>query len=200
MEREQELSPVPTGASVPRVRAPPGTLTVRLAPAALQDTQGLCHHVLWAMHKGHLLSPGPTLLVKHCPLQLHRRLRLHRGTWLGWGDSALTPRGCSGSASQGTGTQQVPQAGSLGSQPAPLTIFSKLMRFSASVRLPSWINVMSVRRVWGSDLVFWSLGWARCPQRGPHPTHSPSKQRHPPLSRRGMKGMMGGFNLATAKR
>lgn len=182
--------------SVPRQ----GTLTVCLAPAALQDTQGLCHHVLWATHKGHLLLPGPTLLLKHCPLQLHRWLRLPWGSWLGWGDSALTPRGCSGSASQGTGTQKVPQGGSLGSQPAPLTIFSKLMRFSAIVRLPSWMKVMSARGVWGSDWVFWSLGWAGCPQRGPWPPTQPIptltlQAKAPTFEQEGHEGDDGGAQL-----
>lgn len=45
--------------------------------------------------------------------------------------------GCSGPSSAPKGWAE----GS--SPPPPLTIFSKLMRFSASVRLPSWMKVMS---------------------------------------------------------
>lgn len=137
----------------PRPRSQPGGLTMRVAPAALQDTHRLCHHVLWAMHKCHLLSPGPTSLPGWenvvpssfsggcgCPVPPRRSWPGVLATWEGLhqchGDALeLHPRGRRG--------QQVPQGGVRGSPPAPLTIFSKLMRFSARVRLPSWMNVMS---------------------------------------------------------
>lgn len=84
---------------------------MRLAPAALQDTHCLGHHVLWAMHKGHLLPPG-TVLPPPCSLNNSHPVTptpSARGSWsLEERGGCVMPCGCSGSASPGDSKEGPP--------------------------------------------------------------------------------------------